>query len=108
MRSVLVTINGRVQGVWFRDWTKKKADALGLRGWVRNRLDGCVEAQFSGPSDNIDEIIEKCGQGPMLASVDEVIVRELALGTREDLQAFEIRHNRLDQTFPLPDFSFLF
>ena len=91
LRTVLVKMTGRVQGVWFRDWTKKKADALGLAGWVRNRLDGCVEAQFTGSSDHIDEIIKKCGQGPMLASVGEVVVSELALVDPDDQQGFEIR-----------------
>ena len=91
MRTVLVTISGRVQGVWFRDWTKKKADALGLTGWVRNRLDGCVEAQFTGPDELIDQMIEKCGQGPILASVDKVIVSELETANPKDQQVFEIR-----------------
>ncbi len=91
MRSVLVTISGRVQGVWFRDWTKQKADALGLWGWVRNRPDGCVEAQFTGPSDDIDDIIKKCGQGPILASVIEITFSELEPGDFEDQQDFQIR-----------------
>ncbi len=91
MRTVLVIINGRVQGVCFRDWTKQKAIALGLRGWVRNRLDGCVEAQFTGPSDDIDDIIKKCGQGPMLASVAKVVISELERGDLDDQHGFEIR-----------------
>ena len=76
-RTVLVRITGRVQGVWFRGWTKKKADALGLTGWVRNRPDLCVEAQFTGPSDLIDKMVVQCGRGPVLAKVDEVSFEEL-------------------------------
>ena len=90
-RTVLVTINGRVQGVWFRDWTKKKADARGLTGWVRNKLDGCVEAQFSGPTELIEEMIKKCGQGPILASVGEISVEELEMLAVDAPQGFEIR-----------------
>ena len=91
MRTVLVRITGRVQGVWFRDWTKKKADALGLTGWVRNRLDRCVEAQFTGPTDVIDEMIEKCRRGPVLASVEGVCVEELDNDGLDRSLGFEIR-----------------
>ncbi len=91
MRSVRVNICGRVQGVWFRDWTRKKADVLGLAGWVRNRPDGCLEAQFTGADEAIDEMIKKCGQGPVLARVGEVTVRELETVNLEDPRPFEIR-----------------
>ena len=70
-----VRIKGRVQGVFFRVWTKRKADELGLSGWVRNRLDGAVEAVFSGPEAQIKAMIEACHDGPKYASVDEVSVQ---------------------------------
>ncbi|RPG00569.1 MAG: hypothetical protein CBC23_005560 [Rhodospirillaceae bacterium TMED63] len=48
MKSVHVSIEGRVQGVWFRAWTTEQAKKRGLDGWVRNRTDGTLKAVFSG------------------------------------------------------------
>ena len=65
-------IHGRVQGVWYRGWTVRKASDLGLRGWVRNRSDGSVEALFAGPSASVDAMIEACHAGPPAARVEKV------------------------------------
>ncbi len=73
-QTVLVTITGRVQGVWFRDWTKRQAVRLGLFGWVRNRSDNSVEALFHGESGAIEQMIEKCRSGSPLSRVDDVAV----------------------------------
>ena len=67
-----VEIRGRVQGVWYRGWTVDQAMARGLRGWVRNRRDGSVEALFIGPKSKVDEMIEACREGPPAARVDSV------------------------------------
>lgn len=75
-RSVRVSIRGRVQGVWYRDWTRRTAEDLGLAGWVRNRRDHSVEALFVGPAHLVQLMLERCQGGPPLASVDEVIVLE--------------------------------
>lgn len=72
-KTIRVRIEGRVQGVWFRAWTSEEAARRGLRGWVRNRTDGSVEAQFSGPSATIDEMYEACKVGPPHARVEGVI-----------------------------------
>ena len=92
LRTVLVGISGRVQGVWFRDWTKKKADALGLVGWVRNKPDRSVEARFTGPADLVDEMIDNCRRGPLLASVDEVIVTPCEIAADDLSSGFQIRY----------------
>ncbi len=68
-----VRIEGRVQGVWYRGWTVDQATARGLRGWVRNRRDGAVEALFAGPEAEIEAMVELCRQGPPAASVTAVI-----------------------------------
>ena len=68
-KTVRVCISGRVQGVWFRAWTKNRAVELGLSGWVRNRRDGTVEAIFSGPAPQVDEMIAACHAGPPAARV---------------------------------------
>jgi acylphosphatase len=76
IRSVSAIIRGRVQGVFYRAWTKKTADRLGLAGWVRNREDGTVEALFSGPADRVDDMIAQCRKGPLGARVDEIATVE--------------------------------
>lgn len=72
-------ITGRVQGVWYRGWTVNTARALGLDGWVRNRLDGSVEALAVGPEAAVEELIRRCHEGPPSARVERVEV-ELAQG----------------------------
>ena len=65
-------ITGRVQGVWFRAWTRDEAAGLGLVGWVRNRRDGSVEAVFAGPRPQVEEMVRRCHDGPPAAVVDQV------------------------------------
>ena len=74
MKTVWVTISGRVQGVWFRAWTEKQATSIGLDGWVRNCRDGSVEALFSGEDAKIDQMIAACHVGPPAARVNEIRV----------------------------------
>ena len=64
-----VVIKGRVQGVFYRNWTVDNARELGLKGWVRNRRDGSVEALFSGTSDAVQEMEQRCRRGPRDAVV---------------------------------------
>ncbi len=68
-KSVRVVIEGRVQAVWFRAWTTQEAKRRNLRGWVRNRPDGAVEALFSGAETDVDDMIEACRRGPPAARV---------------------------------------
>ncbi|EEF42908.1 uncharacterized protein LOC8284487 isoform X1 [Ricinus communis] len=68
-KTVRVMIKGRVQGVFYRNWTIENANQLGLKGWVRNRRDGSVEALFSGDSDKVQEMEQRCRHGPPDAMV---------------------------------------
>ena len=70
--AVRVVVSGRVQGVWFRNWTVGEAEARDLDGWVRNRRNGSVEALFSGTKALEREMIAACHEGPPLARVDQV------------------------------------
>ncbi len=70
--SVRVIIEGRVQRVWFRGWTLEQAGNRGLRGWVRNRRDGTVEALFTGPGPAVEDMIVACRQGPPAARVAKI------------------------------------
>ncbi len=69
-------VRGRVQGVWFREATRQQAEALGVRGWVRNRGDGSVEAVLEGEAASVRELAAWCGQGPPAARVVEVHSQE--------------------------------
>lgn len=84
-----VRVTGRVQGVFFRDSTREKAQDLGLYGHVTNAPDGAVEALFEGPSEAVREMVRWCEQGPPNASVENVDADyEPARG---DLDGFEVR-----------------
>ena len=72
VKTVLVRITGRVQGVFFRAWTEQEAKQRRLSGWVRNRRDGSVEALFSGPADDVDAMVRACHAGPPHATVNNV------------------------------------
>lgn len=76
MRTVHAVVKGRVQGVWFRGWTVDQAIARGLSGWVRNRMDGTVEALIHGPAAQVNGMLEALWQGPPSARVDDVAFRE--------------------------------
>jgi acylphosphatase len=73
---VRVTIGGDVQGVGYRAWMEMEARALGVRGWVRNRLNGDVEALFAGPPDAVEALCAACWRGPPQARVDKIEVVE--------------------------------
>ena len=72
-RAIRVRIEGQVQNVWFRAWTTEQAIARGLRGWVRNRRDGTVEALFVGTAAKLADMVAACREGPPLAQVSRVI-----------------------------------
>ena len=69
-------ISGRVQGVFFRDWTVRNATELNLDGWIRNRSDGTVEALFVGPEEDVNKIIKFCRNGPPRSKVDGIEISE--------------------------------
>ncbi|KAL6503097.1 hypothetical protein OROHE_023726 [Orobanche hederae] len=68
-KTVRVVIKGRVQGVFYRNWTVNNAKELGLKGWVRNRRDGSVEALFSGSPEKVQEMEGRCRRAPPNAKV---------------------------------------
>lgn len=83
-----VTVEGKVQGVWYRAWTQEQATARGLAGWVRNRRDGTVEAVFDGPSAVVEGMIRACWEGPSAARVQAVRVEPIP--AEPPLAGFEV------------------
>ena len=67
-----VIISGRVQGVFFRMNTARAANRLGVFGWVKNRIDGDVEAVFEGDQNRVNDILEWCNTGDLPAKVSNV------------------------------------
>jgi len=71
-RTIHVRVEGRVQGVGFRAFVSNNARALSLSGWVRNRMDGSVEAVFQGDTGAAAVMLERCHSGPPSAAVERV------------------------------------
>jgi acylphosphatase len=70
-----VVVSGRVQGVWFREATRRLAEREAVAGWVRNNADGTVEAVFEGEAAAVQRLIGFCRLGPPEARVEAVEVR---------------------------------
>jgi acylphosphatase len=83
-----VKVHGRVQGVFFRDSTQRRAAARGVAGWVRNCRDGSVEAHLEGPRSAVHSLVDFLHEGPRGASVERVEVHD---AEPEGLQTFEVR-----------------
>ena len=69
-----VVVRGDVQGVFFRDSTRERAEARGVSGSVTNRDDGAVEAVFEGPPEAVEALVAFCREEPSRASVEDVEV----------------------------------
>ena len=76
--AVHLVVVGRVQGVAFRARAVAEASRLGLSGWVRNRMDGTVEARAEGPPEAVDAFVAWCQRGPPAATVEEVHVTRVS------------------------------
>ena len=76
MLKVHVFISGLVQGVSYRAWTQKIAQSLALSGWVKNLVDGRVEAVFVGEKNKIEKMIEFLYQGSSVSQIEKVEVVE--------------------------------
>jgi len=83
-------IEGRVQGVFYRAFTRNLASKLGLNGWARNLYDGRVEAVFEGSRELIEQAIQGCWKGPAGSSVRNIEIQwEESSG---EFKGFEIRY----------------
>lgn len=82
-----VIVEGRVQGVFYRESMRREASRLGLCGWVRNLSDGSVEAVFEGPAEEVASAVAWASHGP-----DRAVVTSIAETAEEPaaLQGFQI------------------
>jgi acylphosphatase len=83
-----VVVHGHVQGVFFRDTTRREAQRRGVAGWVSNRPDGAVEAVFEGSPEDVEAMVEFSSGGPRGADVDRV---ETSEEEPEGLSGFDVR-----------------
>ncbi len=83
-----LSIAERVQGVFFRAWSRQQADELGVAGWIRNRPDGHVEAHVEGEQGAVEQMIERLRGGPPGAQVENVRVWDADV---LDFDGFEVR-----------------
>ena len=77
-KTIHAIIKGRVQGVYFRDFTRQEAQRLGLGGWVRNLRDGTVEALITGESGKVDQMAAWLHRGSPMSLVSEVKITDRA------------------------------
>jgi acylphosphatase len=83
-----IRIYGKVQGVWYRASTQRKANELGLTGFVQNKADGTVYAEAEGTSEALDALVAWCKEGPPFAKVTKVEFEESEL---VNFDKFEVR-----------------
>jgi acylphosphatase len=83
-----VVVHGEVQGVFFRDSTRREAARRGVAGWVSNRADGAVEAVFEGSAGDVEALVAFARSGPPRAEVRDVEVSE---EEPEGLDGFRVR-----------------
>lgn len=90
MKTVHAIVEGRVQGVFYRDYTLREAQRLNLKGWTRNRPEGTVEVVIAGTAEHVDAMIDWLQKGSPRAVVSAVHIEEIL--PTERLPSFEIRY----------------
>ncbi len=91
MKMTHVIVEGMVQGVFFRDYTRREARNLNLVGWVRNLRDGTVEVVFSGADRDMAAMLEWLKKGSPRSRVDNLIVKTIE--TDEYITTFDVRYD---------------
>ena len=88
MQRRRVAVQGHVQGVFFRETARRRAQSAGVSGWARNLPDGTVEAVFEGERDAVERLVEFAREGPRGARVDWV---DVVSEEPEGLEGFSVR-----------------
>lgn len=79
MKRISLVVSGKVQGVFYRASTEKKAKEIGVMGFVQNEANGTVYIEAQGTKEQLEELVKWCKRGPDRARVDEVIQNEIPL-----------------------------
>lgn len=90
MKNLIIIVEGKVQGVWFRASTKKIADDLNLNGLVKNEPDGSVYIEVTGDDQPVMKLFEWALKGPELSVVEKLVLLKANLSTKADLLLNEI------------------
>ena len=88
MIAVHISVYGEVQGTGFRAWAQKQADKFRLSGWIRKASDGSIEIFSQGDKDKINDFVSTCWDGPDMAFIDEVLVKDT--NPDDSISGFEI------------------
>lgn len=83
-----IKIFGRVQGVFFRDSVRRKAEEWGIDGFVRNEPDGSVYIEAEGPEEPLEKLVNWCWEGSEMAKVEKVEIEE---GDSMDFHSFQVK-----------------
>jgi acylphosphatase len=83
-----VIVHGQVQGVFFRETARRRAQSAGVAGWIANRPDGTVEGVFEGDRGGVERLVDFCREGPRGARVDWV---DVVAEEPEELSGFAVR-----------------
>jgi len=89
-KRVIISVFGRVQGVFYRDTAFRKAKSLNLTGFVQNDFDGSVKILAEGEKEQLGKLIEWAKSGPPIARVDKIEVKWDK--AKEEFENFEIKH----------------
>lgn len=87
MQTVHLLISGKVQGVFFRETSRRLAEKLHIKGWIKNTPDGKVEALITGNEKDLDDFVDFCKKGPERAEVEEV---KIFKKQKMDFDKFEV------------------
>ena len=87
METVHLVISGKVQGVFFRETSRKLAEKLNITGWIKNNPDGKVEVLITGNEKDLDDFVSFCKKGPERAEVEEV---KILKKQKMDFDKFEV------------------
>ena len=88
-----IFVSGKVQGVFFRDSVLKRAEKLGVFGWIQNLENGVVEAVFEGDKDKVDKMVQYMRKGPLFAKVKEIDIDEQRYSN--EFKDFQIKYPEL-------------